>query len=163
MIYTTYFANLRRIKETDNIVPISIARKPPIGWTGLEYKKLAPSYECMTKYKKDGNIKDYIQRYCKETLGVLNPDDAIFDMIRLLPNNKRELIDMINCPLWENPYVHIALVCFEKPEDFCHRHIDRLWFGDSNIRCNELLRTGRKCYEVDMDNIIWIGRKNHGS
>ncbi|MCM1223922.1 MAG: hypothetical protein NC548_56665, partial [Lachnospiraceae bacterium] len=150
MLYTTYFAYLRHIKDGDNVIPISIAAKPPVWWTGLKYEKLAPSYECLMKYKKDGNTKDYVQRYCKETLGELNPIDVACDFLRLIPSDKQKLVDMVNCPLWENPYVHIALVCYEKPEDFCHRHIDRAWFNESNIRCNELLPNNRKSYEVDL-------------
>ena len=40
-IYTTYFANLKKIDQS-RIIPVSICGKPIPGWTGLEYKKLAP-------------------------------------------------------------------------------------------------------------------------
>lgn len=163
MIYTTYFAHLRHINDDDNIIPVSIAARPPIWWDGLKYTKLAPSYECLMDYKQTGNTKKYVQRYCKETLGNLSPDDVICDFLRFISSDKQELVDMVNCPIWENPYIHIALVCYEKPEVFCHRHIDRAWFNNFNIHCRELLPETRKCYEVDLSNIIWIGRNNYGT
>ena len=42
MIYTTYFSKVKDLPE--NVIPISICGKAPDGWTGLQYKKLAPKY-----------------------------------------------------------------------------------------------------------------------
>lgn len=40
MIYTTYFANLKRLPQ--DVVPISICGKATEWYDGLQYKKLAP-------------------------------------------------------------------------------------------------------------------------
>lgn len=41
-IYTSYFANLKNIPA--NIVPISISRKPPKGYGGMEYKQIGRAH-----------------------------------------------------------------------------------------------------------------------
>lgn len=50
MIYTTYFAKLKSLPE--NIIPISICGKPPVGYKGLQYKVLAPRYDFFMKWKE---------------------------------------------------------------------------------------------------------------
>lgn len=154
MLYTTYFGYLRHITDTDHIIPISIAAKPPKWWNGLEYRKLAPSYGCLMNYKSDKNTDVYSKRYYEETLKPLDPNDVICELIQLLPRKNQLQIDMVSCPLWENPHIHIALVCYEIPEDFCHRHIDRAWFNKYGIMCNELCFCNRKCLNIDVTNII---------
>ena len=32
---------------------------------------------------------------------------------------------------------HVALVCYETPEKFCHRHLVSKWLQDNNIDCAE--------------------------
>ena len=32
---------------------------------------------------------------------------------------------------------NIALVCYEKPEDFCHRHLVANWFRENGIQIKE--------------------------
>lgn len=43
MIYTSYFAKLRKIPS--NIISIAICAKSPDWYKGLKYKKLAPKYD----------------------------------------------------------------------------------------------------------------------
>ena len=49
MIYTSYFAKLNKLPN--NIIPISICAKPPHFYKGLQYKKLAPTYDILMKCK----------------------------------------------------------------------------------------------------------------
>lgn len=35
------------------------------------------------------------------------------------------------------PQYEIALVCYEKPGDFCHRHLVSNWFNEHLILCEE--------------------------
>lgn len=157
MIYTTYFGNLRRIKETNHIIPISIAAKPPVGWTGLEYKKLAPTYKCLMEYKINKDESAYIKRYFKEVLNQLNTDDVVHELVELLPEKDRLLIGMVNCPIWDNPHIHIALVCYEVPEDFCHRHLDRWWLNKGGVHCEEFQCKGHTCLNIDPTHVIGEG------
>lgn len=157
MIYTTYFGNLRRIKETDHVIPISIAAKPPIGWTGLEYKKLAPTYGCLKAYKSDKNKDAYIKRYFKEVLEQLKADEVVHELMELLPDKERLSVKAVSCPIWYNPHIHIALVCYEIPEDFCHRHLDRWWLIKGGIHCEELQCKNHICLDIDPTHVIGEG------
>ena len=49
MIYTTYFAKLKKLP--DNVIPISICGKAPGWYGGLQYKKLAPKYDFLSNGK----------------------------------------------------------------------------------------------------------------
>lgn len=138
MIYTSYFAKLKSLPE--NVIPVAICAKVPEWYKGLHYKKLAPTYNTLMKYKKDHNEEDYIISYESETLAGLEVSYTLSEIYDLLPRGEwgpREMIEMMNCPPWENPKYHIALICYEKPEDFCHRHIVEKWLKKSGIRCEE--------------------------
>ena len=113
MIYTSYFGNLRNI---DKMIPVSICSKTPNWYEGLEYKKLAPSYDILMEYKRTGDKYRYTQRYQKEILNKLNQMDVLKDLYEMTSNvraGKR----------------NIVLLCYEKPTDFCHRHIVADWMG----------------------------------
>jgi len=45
MIYTSYFAKLKSLPE--DIIPISICAKSPNWYKGLQYKRLAPTYDLL--------------------------------------------------------------------------------------------------------------------
>lgn len=32
----------------------------------------------------------------------------------------------------------IALICYEKPTDFCHRHLVAEWLTTNGIKCDEI-------------------------
>ena len=83
MIYTTYFAQLRNLPE--HIVPISIARSTPKWFTGLEYKKLAPTWEILSEWK-NSEVKgkreeeQYINAFKSDVLSKLNPLDVVREL-----------------------------------------------------------------------------------
>ena len=105
-IYTSYFGGLKKLPNT--ITPISICGKPIPGWTGLEFKKLAPSWSIYKEYKESFDQERYIRRYQAEILGKLNPQEILGEILNLSEGD-------------------IALVCYEKPGDFCHRHLVASW------------------------------------
>ena len=109
-IYTSYFAALKKIPE--DMVPIAICAKPPDFFKGPNYKILAPSYSILMDYKKDNDKEKYIKRYNEEILGHLKPEDIIKNL-GILSRGK-----------------DIVLLCYEKPNDFCHRHLVSKWLGD---------------------------------
>lgn len=47
----------------------------------------------------------------------------------------------IRCKMQHNvaysPDWHIALICYEKPSDFCHRHLVADWLNKNGIPCEE--------------------------
>ena len=120
MIYTTYFANLRNLPS--NIIPISICAKAPSWYNGLEYKNLAPSYDILMEWKSDPNEERYIRRFNDEILSKLNQDEVVDDLQFLVTFNHN---------------TNIALVCYEKPDDFCHRHLVAEWLRNSGYDIEE--------------------------
>lgn len=96
---TSYFANVKNTPDA-----VSIAGKAPAGFQGRQYKKLAPNYWFFKKYKEDGDKDFYTEQYYKEILNKLDPNEVY-----------REL--------GENS----ILVCWERPEKFCHRHLVAEW------------------------------------
>lgn len=126
MIYTSYFAKLK--KTPWYYMPVSICAKPPAGYSGLEYKKLAPTYSILMEYKRGQDKERYIQRYETEVLDKLNPDDVVRDLLILTDNRKG---------LDYGP--EILLVCYEKPTDFCHRHLVAHWLSEYGYDVKEIL------------------------
>jgi len=112
-IFTTYFAKLKKLPE--DIIPIAICGKSPDWYKGLEYKKLAPKYDFFMKWKQDHDNNAYIKCFKEQVLGGLLPE-AIRQEFSVLSGGK-----------------DVALICYEKPLDFCHRHIVSRWFTIHNI------------------------------
>lgn len=104
-IYTSYFARLGKLKAA-GVVPIGIALWPPRFFNGLQLRYLAPK-----KYMMGEGVtrEQYIEMYYKDVLGRLNPEQVIGEIERLSLG------------------MDAALLCFEKPGDFCHRHLFAEW------------------------------------
>ena len=118
-IYTSYFANLRNLP--DNVCPISICGKAPDWYKGIQYKALAPKYWFFKKYKEDGDAEFYTLAFQKDVCDALNVSTTLLDLQKLAG------------------YKIPCLLCYEKPGDFCHRHIVAEWIkNNSNIKVEEL-------------------------
>lgn len=116
MIYTSYFAGLRYLPES--IVPIAISRGVPDWFEGERYSKLAPSWELVQDYKRTGNTHFYAIRY-GSALRKLDIHEVIADLNEISEGRS------------------FALICFEKPSNFCHRHIVADWLNKNGYRCKE--------------------------
>lgn len=81
MIYTSYFAQLKNIPS--NIVPISICGKAPYFYKGLQYKKLAPSYDIFIQYKQNYDAECYTKRFWNEILSPLNVNNIVKELYDL--------------------------------------------------------------------------------
>ena len=116
MIYTSYFAMIK--KFTENITPVSISRFPPDWYKGKQVKNLAPSEELLNSIKQ-GKIseEEYTAQYKAYLNAKVTAEWFKKGISGLFPNTKD------GKPIWESETDHVALCCFEKPEDFCHRHI----------------------------------------
>ena len=132
MIYTTYFAKLKKLP--DNIIPVSICAKAPAWYSGEQYKKLAPKYDFFMEWKKTHDNDYYIKHYNSEVLACLEFASVLNDLQLKLPADIRAKMDS---PVWFSKDYHIALVCYEKPGDFCHRHIVSEWLRKNGIDCHE--------------------------
>lgn len=123
MIYTSYFAKLKEL-ENHNIVPISICGKAPDWYKGLQYKKLAPKYGFFMEWKRNHDKDYYIKHFQDEVLDGLDATDVILDFSRM----------DYGFNVGEND---IALICYEKPSGFCHRHLVAEWLNQNGFRCEE--------------------------
>lgn len=124
MIYTSYFGNLKNLSS--DCVPIAICGKSPNWYTGLEFKKLAPKYNFFMEWKKNHDNDYYIEHFNKEVLEPLNPNDIIKELLLMAHNYKNP-----------NYTSHIVLLCYEKPSDFCHRHLVAQWLKENGFECEE--------------------------
>ena len=104
-VYTSYFGMKAKIEE-EGILPVSIALWKPRWYEGLEYKKIAPKAFML---KGEYSQEEYIQFYKQWVLSKLSVDEVIEDLERLGDGKD------------------IALLCYEKPGDFCHRHLFADW------------------------------------
>ena len=126
MIYTSYFGKLK--KFPDNLTPIAICAKCPNGYQGAAYKKLAPTYQILMDYKKavDSGWESlywaqtkYVTRYRAQILDNLDPQQVVRELENLAGGRD------------------IVLLCYERPEAFCHRHLVAKWLKSHGILCEE--------------------------
>lgn len=127
MIYTTYFAKLKKLPE--GIIPIAICGKSPAGYKGLSYKKLAPKYDFFMQWKATGDNNYYVKCFKEQVLANLEASAVIKDLYSLAGDTAAD----------------IALVCYEKPTDFCHRHLVSDWLSSNGYDCREFIYMKENC------------------
>lgn len=118
MIHTSYFGKYRGDKG------VSIARWTPNWFVGERFPLLAPPDDLLKWWKSlapeaQDNVNywmKYVEWYKREVLKPLEP-----------------YIDEIAKEL-----DHKVLLCYEKPENYCHRHIVADWFWSHGYECWEL-------------------------
>ncbi|HOM05910.1 MAG TPA: DUF488 family protein [Candidatus Kapabacteria bacterium] len=111
MICTSYFGN---IKKLCGLFPISIARITPSYLNIPSYLNLAPTFS-MLKMPIDKYLVEY-----NKILENLDPNKVIEDLNEIAGGK---------------PFV---LLCYEKPNEFCHRHLVSAWLKDKlNLQIEE--------------------------
>jgi len=108
-IYTSYYGNMRKLDRA-GILPISISLGVPGWFKGSKLSYLAPTRKMLDPEMSE---EEYIKLY-KGILG------------RIKVETLRE--DISN--LTRGKDVDIALLCWEKPGDFCHRHLFAEWMKE---------------------------------
>ena len=117
-IYTSYFGMLKRVEN-----PISIAIYAPKWYKGPEFKTLAPPWTLVDEFKKgDLTHVAYQEIYFRKVLDRLDPLKVAAELKSLYPGQK-----------------NITLLCYEKPRDFCHRHLVAKWLWASGEKVFEAL------------------------
>ena len=118
-ILTSYFANVKNLPK--DILPVAICGKAITGWNYPEYKKLAPSYSILSEKKYQGGTEQrYTNRYNTEILGPLSANQVVKDLETLALG-----------------YNGVALICYEKPGDFCHRNLVAEWLKNAGYDVEE--------------------------
>ena len=108
-IYTSYFGNLKKL-GADKIMPIGVALYTPKWYSGPEMKVLAPRGYMLAKSISE---QQYTEMYTSQVLAGLNPRH-IYTTIEQMSGGR-------DC----------ALLCYEKPGDFCHRRLIADWLQKS--------------------------------
>lgn len=125
MYYTSYFANIKNLPP--DIVPIAICGKSPEGYKGLEYKKLAPSWDIYRNWKYSNHTHVdkaiYTDRFYKEILDKLDPLVVEQELLSIVVRG-----------------MSFCLICYEKPGDFCHRHLVADWMRKAGIDIQEFVK-----------------------
>ena len=111
-IYTSYFAKMKYLPK--NIMPIVISKSAPdiinIGYIPME--ELAPSWDILRAYKLTGDQEEYKRMYYNNILSKLSA---------------KALVKELEMVCWGDDREGVALICYESPEKFCHRHLVAEW------------------------------------
>lgn len=124
MLYTSYFGNLNKIKKNiehfNNPLICSISNQKPqfLDDTILDWSFLGPTKDLLYLYKQ-GKIDENIY-----TLNYLNNINL----------NWVELNKLFKSV--ENR--DVIMLCYEKPDKFCHRHLLSVFINEKGYKCKEL-------------------------
>ena len=86
------------------------------------------------KWKENHDNDYYIKCFNEQVLNKLNAEQVVKELDNLLLNET--LAIDYGGDLQEVP--RIALICYEKPSDFCHRHLVADWLNKNGVECKEL-------------------------
>lgn len=108
-VYTSYFGNIRKIPL--NFSLLSIAGKTPEWFPGESLKIFAPKYDWWKEWHEKfhdtpdsyDSVEFYTKRYTETVLSKIDVQQVrtMFENLRGTP----------------------CLLCYERPEKFCHRHL----------------------------------------
>lgn len=125
-MYTGYFAKIKTYEKA-GLIPIAICGGIPNWYKGLWYKKLAPKWSFFNEWKNGtehkGDNDYYIQHFNNEVLDKLSVLQVIEDLQKIANTKDTD---------------KIILLCYEKPGDFCHRHLVADWLTKNGLKTIEL-------------------------
>ena len=97
---------------------------------------LAPKYNFFMEWKNNHDNEYYTEHFNSEVLGALSVQDVLNDLHKLVIS--KVPADKICENICRSKDYHIALICYEKPGDFCHRHLVAKWLREHGVDCTEL-------------------------
>ena len=103
-IYTSYFGNLKKLAK-EGIKPVAISLYPPKWYSGAKIGILAPQRPLLKMQEKEYTVA------FKEMLSTITTEQIEF-VLKQQDEGKP-----------------IALLCYEVPTDFCHRHLVAKWLN----------------------------------
>lgn len=130
-IFTSCYNNCK----SGNLVSISGDKGKSVGFNGNSYTKLAPRksfwsiwHDNIGKIDEDKNNKYYMHEYYEKVLSKLDASEVV--------NELQQFGDKI------------VLLCFEKENEFCHRHLVATWLERSlKIQIEEISITGEGIFK----------------
>jgi uncharacterized protein YeaO (DUF488 family) len=125
-MYTGYFAKIKTYEKA-GLIPIAICGGIPNWYKGLWYKKLAPKWSFFNEWKNGAEHKGdndyYIYHFNNEVLDKLSVSLVVEDLQKIANTKDTD---------------KIILLCYEKPGDFCHRHLVADWLTKNGLKTIEL-------------------------
>ena len=116
MIYTGCFSNIVKYKNFTPMRTISIARSMPkfaAPYVGGVDWALAPTWDMLQEYKQGAlSIDEYTEQFNRQLSTLQSWDIA-------------------------DRHNGCILLCWEQPNEFCHRHLVSKWLRDSGYKCEE--------------------------
>lgn len=106
-IYTGYYAQMKKYKAA-GLVPVSIAYLTPVWYEGETCFELAPSRKLLKGYKAGEVTQEEYAKQYKDFLKTVNWGEVIEKLFTI--SDRHDGRDLVLC-------------CYEKPSDFCHRHL----------------------------------------
>jgi len=120
VIYTGYFEQLS-FYVGQGLTPICIAGYPPEGFTGIRFRTMAPKKIWWREWHEKHLSNDwYEQKYNETVLKKLDPLETAKKLQSYGQN--------------------VVLLCWEKPPEFCHRHLVAKWMNWVHIPVCEYTR-----------------------
>ena len=132
MVYTSYFGKMKSFPP--NVIPIAICGGIPDWYKGLWYRKLAPKWEFFQVWKQTHDNDYYIRNFNELVLNKISANRVAADIQLMLPLETRA---EMQSSVWLNEDIHVVLLCYEKPGDFCHRHLVSAWLNEHGYKCEE--------------------------
>lgn len=130
--FTSYYANIPNL-EGYFLISISGGITPEIEKVIDKHdKRMAPNLSLFSQYKKSQEIKDvstsfneerYVKRFKKEVLSNIEINSFIEEYKNIYAEHKKDIV----------------FLCYEKPEDFCHRHIVQEFLNENGFKTSELI------------------------
>lgn len=100
-IKTGYFAKLTTYKAL-GYTPIAVVASIPKWYQGLSLPAVAPTWDLVDRYKK----------------GIITPSEYKEEYVDYLSS-----VDLNSVVATLQKLERVVLLCYEKPGDFCHRHL----------------------------------------
>lgn len=119
-IYTSYFANLETL-EAAGLYCVAICNKVPSFFKGPNIESVAPNGSILWEYKKSSETDSDRERYRRRYI------DEVLCAYRFHPEYLIQLLESFS---ESECGKDIALLCYERPEDFCHRHLLADWLNE---------------------------------
>lgn len=116
MYYTSYYGN--RQLNPDRHFLVRISNSAPAGFhVDHVINEAIPDWDTLIKPYKEGSLNeiDYTLKYKKQL------SNKMFNILLELDDIKANAKDK-----------DVVFLCYEKPSDFCHRHVFAQWLADQH-------------------------------
>ena len=123
MIYTSYFANIKKLDGVcyaiSGLIPSfynQLTKQNPSKYK--RFIQFAPKKDWWQKWK-NGQLDNnqFVKLYYSTVLDKIDITDVLYQ--------------------FDNIDQDIYLLCYQKPNDFCHRHLVSQWLNKNNVECKQ--------------------------